>query len=345
MHMDKKQRWGFIALISAAIILVSYIYTRPQELEPEGSSGLASEIVDEIPLDSPNEQFQAEVTGEVEQAGGGRDAYWVKAGQEKKETDKQLRKAADTNSTGYADWEIEEVTRDAIDSALEGDIDDAIAISDLIRQCRVGFDSEQHVQNQLNVMAKRVNQGKSIPNTFHIGTGEKVSFTTIQEYEVFLWTRFAQCDATRGMFNQPLRERLIQLAENGNVSARYMYAMWLPKIANISENQMTDWLIYQNLALEFTWQNINEGEPLGMLAYGQSLETVHPPYFTTRNRNYGQAFILASEKCGLNNSTLAKKVDSIEKMWSQRQMSQYLNNIEKLAEEITAMFCDQSFNR
>ena len=345
MPMDKMKRWGFITLGAAVVIFVSYVFTRPQDSESGMPSGLAPEIVDELPPELPAEPLDPEVTGEHQQTGGGRDAYWVKAGQEKKTTDKRVDKAADANTAGYADWEIEEVAREALDSALDGNIDDAIAVSDLIRQCRVGFDSEQHVQNQLNVMAKRVNQGKSIPSSFHIGSGESVSFTTIQEYEVFMWTRFEQCDATKGMFDQPLRERLIQLAQNGNVSARYMFAMWLPKIVNMSETQMTDWLIYQNLALEFTWQNINEGELLGLLAYGQSLETVSPPYFTTRNRNYGQAFILAAERCGLENSSVAKKVDSIEKMWSQRQMSQYLSNIEKLSDEILDMFCDQNLNR
>ena len=141
------------------------------------------------------------------------------------------------------------------------------------------------------------------------------------------------------MFNQGLRDRLARMAESGSVSARFLYAMWPPNQEKTAGDQLIAWLEYTSNAMDFTWQNISEHEPLGLLAFGQSLEAGRTNYFTIKNHNYGQAFVLAAEKCGLYNQMVTEKVGNLEELWQRRQMVKYIIQMEDLSGKIFANFC------
>ena len=91
--------------------------------------------------------------------------------------------------------------------------------------------------------------------------------------------------------------------------------MWPPDQEKTARNQLIVWLEYTSKAMDFTWKNISEREPLGLLAFGQSLEAPTAYCFTVRNPVYGQAFILAAEKCGLNNQMVTTKVGNLQESW------------------------------
>ena len=240
---------------------------------------------------------------------------------------------ADTN------WEDGYQAKDTIESALQGDEDDTIAVAELISQCRAGYQNDQQLEAGLNQVSKSVKMGNSLPGMLIPGTGETIQFNSFVEYEELMWTRYAECQSTNSMFDSQLRQRLEAQAREGSVTARFLYAMWLPPQTGLDSGQMVDWITYQSLAWDFTWANIREGEPLGLLAYGRSLEQSGSIYFTPRHLNFGPAFIMAAHKCGMDNGTVNQKVDNMTGYWNQRNMTQRMNTAETLSEEIVSMFC------
>ena len=109
-------------------------------------------------------------------------------------------------------------------------------------------------------------------------SGEFRQFESTDQYSDFLWQRFEQCSSIRDRLEGNLRGDLARMAENGSVTARYLYAMWPPAsyLGSAELDVMQDWLEYQDRALEFTWQNLFEHEPLGLLAMGQSFASARP---------------------------------------------------------------------
>jgi hypothetical protein len=238
-----------------------------------------------------------------------------------------------------ANWENEYEAADALEAALLGDIDEAISISDLVLDCRAGYENETVVQNNIDRMAKNAKQGRPLPGLFMSGTGSTREFKTSQEYESFVWNQYAKCQTTRTLFDKNLRNRLQQMAEAGNVHARYMYAMWVPTQSGLNNDDLLDWMTYQSHAMDFTWQNIREGEPLGLLAYGRSLEQSGHVYFTPRHTRYGPAFIMAAYKCGLDNPTVNQKIGNMTSQWQLRNQTTASNSASSMSDLIARTFC------
>ena len=165
------------------------------------------------------------------------------------------------------DWKNQLVAQTVLESALANNVDDTIAVSELIRQCRRGFDSERQIKRELDRVAISVAHEKPVQSTFLSGTGQPFKF--------------------------------------GRLSARYLYAMRLPNQEKTSKDQLVAWLEYTSNAMDFTWQNISERKPLGLLVFGQSLEAGRTNNFTIKNHNYGQAFVLAIDRAGQNFSSCA----------------------------------------
>jgi len=334
MQIEMKRPMTLIVLIVAVAVASFYVFRESEDstvqIAPEPEL-----LIEESP-EIPDEATGAEAE-EVELVeSSDRTSYWVKGGQNRQNKQSDI---PDFELATSIQWEEQHIAEATVESAMSGNIDDAMAVGSLIGQCRKGFDNEAQVQSSLRMMSRHFKQGKTVQGGFVLSTGESVSFSNSDDYETFMWTRFLQCDTTRPIFNQALRDRLNRLAENGSVTARYLYAMWLPDRGKTEEDQLIDWLVYQNRALEYTWQNINEGQALGMLAYGKSLSSIQPAFFTARNRNYGQAFILAAEKCAPANLMLSSQANNITKAWKERQMVQFVNQLDRLSDEIAETFC------
>jgi len=75
-----------------------------------------------------------------------------------------------------------------------------------------------------------------------------------------------------------------------------MYAMLPPRNIERNPDRVLIWLEYVDLAYEFTTQNMDENEPLGLLAMGLSLRGLG--VFTPREPLVGSAFLIAAERCG-----------------------------------------------
>jgi len=248
-------------------------------------------------------------------------------------------RAVRSRSPYEIDWANEFDARAVLESALEGDRDDTIAVAELASQCRAVADDESQVRASLGQAARNAELGQPLPGLFIEGTAETLEFEDFAEYEERIWTRFEQCRVARGMFDRNLRERLVRLAQSGNATARYLYAMWLPDPGSGGADRMIEWITYQSLAMEFTWQNIRAGEPLGLLAYGRSLEQVGNVYFTPVHKRYGPAFILAARKCGLDNPVVNRKLANMTGQWQQRDMTHALDSAQDLSDAIVRLVC------
>jgi len=338
--MQKQKTRGLILIVlMAAIFFAGLFFGQKQSPAPESVS-------------KTNQETSADSGGEIASTGDadpmegdkesivissdGKSSYRVKAGKRK---DAPASPFIDQPARMNIDWEDEFVSREVLESALAGNENDVIAVSDLIMQCRGMTVDVKSLEGQLSRMSQHVKAGNSMPTLLIPGTGENVKFTNFMEYEEYQLTRFAECQATRGLFDGDIRKRLEAEAKNGSVTARFLYAMWLPEERNSNQSNLIEWITYQGLAWDFTWANIREGEPLGLLAYGRSLEQSGSIYFTPRHYNYGPAFILASQKCGLENPTVDQKVGNLISYWSEKNMTQRMNQVENLSDQIADMFC------
>jgi hypothetical protein len=337
MQIETKKRLTLLVLFTAVVATAFYVINSQNDPALESAPQQASESAEPLPVSRSARGPEPKEIGKV-------DSNTATSRRVKKERDQEIsttesKEPKVIGSVRDADWENPTVAQSVLESALSGNADAAIEISELFRKCKSGFDNENQVKQALHKMAKRAAGGRPIPSTFVRGSGEAIKFEDLAHYEDFIWNQYAECSSSSGMFNQDLRERLVIMAENGSAVARYLYAQWPPNREKTESDRLIAWLVYQNRALEFTWDNINEGEPLGLLAYGQSLDATQSAFFTPRNTSYGQAFILASDKCGMNNPMVSEKVSYLSDFWKQRQMTQHSVRVETLSEEITDMFC------
>ena len=233
------------------------------------------------------------------------------------------------------DIELQESTKIMLETALDGKAEDAISISELARQCNQGM-TEEWVRIRLKSMSK----ADFNPQTRHsFGNAQMMSFSSFEEIESTLWAQFDQCRAIQGLFNDDLRERIQQLADNGNVMARYIYAMWPPVQGGMGSEETLQLLEYQNRALEYTWLNVEEAEPIGLLAYGQSYGSAHG-LFTPSNYVQNEIFLLAANKCGLGGPWLEAKVAGIRQKWIEITGGSTDLPIDVSSNEIKELFCD-----
>jgi len=334
----QNSRWLILIILMAVIFFAGLFFGKNQSMPPEATVPTiqkpATEPESEIPEPGATDPQEGDVQTVL--SSDGKNSYRVKSGAGKS---KPVRAPSSQTRRTDVDWENEYESRDVLESALAGDENDVIAVGELIAQCRGMSDDVKRLENQLNNISRNVQSGNPLPMVLIPGTGEKLKFTNFVEYEEFTLSRFAQCQATQGLFNNAMRDRLEELAKSGSVTARFLYAMWVPD-QNVSNTMnLMEWLTYQGLAWDFTWANIREGEPLGLLAYGRSLEQSGSIYFTPRHFNFGPAFILAAQKCGLENKTVDQKIVNMTDYWSEKNMTLRFNRAESLSDQIANMFC------
>jgi hypothetical protein len=336
MQANSRQTLIQIVLIVVVIAMVYYVFSEPEQpvKGPETSVQNQQEQMDSVKEAIDEKGLELSEPADVESAQG---------------TGKRIKHVPDTRVRPYkadvddayedVNWENEYEANMALESALSGDVDATIGLGVLVGQCRSGYDNEKVVQSGVDRMTQSAKQGKPLPGLFLGGTGETHHFKSPAEYEAFVWKQYAQCQTARGMFDKGLRDRLLQMAEGGNVTARYLYAMWIPAQLTSNNEDLMAWMTYQSHAMDFTWQNIREGEPLGLLAYGQSLLQSGHVYFTPPHMRYGPAFIMAAHKCGLDNSILNQKVGKMNNMWEQRDMGQISSRASSMSDMLAETFC------
>ena len=99
-------------------------------------------------------------------------------------------------------------------------------------------------------------------------------------------------------------------------------------------------LEYQSLALEYTWMNMQERNPLGLLAMSQSYSANRPAMFTPRNGIQSQVFRLASMKCGIDNEWLTNRAMNFGQGFNRFQAEHTgMPSLEDDAEALAERFC------
>ena len=337
MKAQTRQSLIPIALILVVIALLFYIFIGQQDSTPtqETVAKIRMESADTAAVVPPDEASKEPDKPELVKTGSGT-AKRIKV---RPDQTSKITKPDKSEENSEPEWGNGFAAEGTLESALAGNINDSIAVTELAGQCRAGYDNEKYVQGNLNRRKQGVLKGEPVPTIKLQSTGEDLKFKSFDDYENYVWDRYAECQSTRGMFDKSLRERLARLAEEGNVQARYMYAMWVPIPTGSDEDQLIEYMTYQSLAMDFTWQNIIAGEPLGLLAYGRSLEQAGHVYFTPPHMRYGPAFIMAAYKCGLDNTIVNRKVGHMTGSWKTRNMSHMTTTVDTLSDKLVRTYC------
>ena len=232
--------------------------------------------------------------------------------------------------------EFQKFVKKMVETSLEGTVEDSIVLGQLMNQCGGVPRNEKQFKNNLQTMNRKFHPGKKL----NLAGGQNMSFASINEYEVHMQEKYDQCQDIRGIFKNDLHKQIARQAAKGNKIARYLYAMWPPSLGGrFRGGKMPEWLEYQNEALSYTWQNIDEGEPLGLMAFGQSFNNVDGGFFTPTNHRYAQAFFLAAKKCGLESTWLDATVNKYIVDLSVELAGIKLDRTEIRADELKELFC------
>jgi len=232
--------------------------------------------------------------------------------------------------------------RNRVETALEGDIDGLIDVSRLINRCGRGMNSEEQLQARLDRAAQshsRNPDGPIMPSRGG-GGGGSVEYKSFEDMEADMWARFDECQVVKNVLDESLYEQVQRLAETGLPSARYLYAIWPPDQDSLIAMDTLELFEYQSLALEYTWMNMQQRDPLGLLAMSQSYGANRPSMFTPRNPIQAQVFRLASMKCGINNKWLTDRALNFGQGFSRFQgQNTEMPSLDEDAAALAEKFC------
>jgi len=192
-----------------------------------------------------------------------------------------------------------------VEKSLAGDTVELIGLTRLIRECSRGMASAEQVLRRLDRMAQFNAQFPGgAPGR---ADGGSVEYRSFDELESATWARFDECQGAQDVLNEDLHEQIARLADDGVPAARYLYAIWSPWQYVTDSVSALELLEYQTRALEYTWKNMQQRDPLGLLAMSQSYSAFRPSLFTPSNPVQGQVFLLAAMKCGIDNDWLSER--------------------------------------
>jgi hypothetical protein len=201
------------------------------------------------------------------------------------------------------------IATSALEKALDGDMQAATGLPRLRTLCRDNFTDEEWVEEEIQKTMNGLRDGSIPPE------GETVTFTSMEglgftaypteaENRTHMMQWFRACEHVRAIWTQDTRRQLEELASEGHVMARYIYATWVPewKLDSDSFSQFTE---YQSNALEYSIANLEEGEVAGLVAFGLSYWGLH---FTPTFPDLGTAFLKAALDCGLQSGIIENRV-------------------------------------
>jgi hypothetical protein len=196
---------------------------------------------------------------------------------------------------------------EAIDRALVGDVVMAGYIRDFNYLCevRVPPDAEaleRMVESAMSMVNRNATSESPIPAAgrpwllgLAVSNGLAIRVYPLEHQmraHLLDWQR--GCKDAAAILNDALRSELELLARDGHVMARYLYAMWRPNPA-LSEEALERALHWQMNAAEFSYANVAEGEPIGLLAFGQSYAE---GLFTPTDQRLAHLMLNAAYQCG-----------------------------------------------
>lgn len=186
--------------------------------------------------------------------------------------------------------ELEAFTDYNLRQALDGDLGAANRVVHAQRRCADAPSSPQEVEMQVQSRLSRY-------QWMAANRSRNRAYPTEGELREQFTQRFENCRFTADLFVGDLRAQLEAMANRGHVTARYLYALWPPEIFGRPDAflRQQEWA---EKALSYSLANLTEGEPAGLLAFGQSY--ANNGTFTARDRYLGTAFIIAALDCGLD---------------------------------------------
>jgi hypothetical protein len=226
-------------------------------------------------------------------------------------------------------------------AALDGNQDEAVALAGFLNQCQVTFRDRSRVEQSIARAGRSFAAGK--PLTQFRPSGPPQQFETLQAFESSQWDTFFRCEAARSLINNDFWGNLEQLADAGHPVARYLFATLMRNAPSqiASFDLWDEELQHREQAREYTWRNLEEREPRGLLALVQS------PGQGMSMRGSGAGFstnsvlVLAAVKCGLTTPDLLQSVDQLLQQVERMETTQpgALEQLNAASDEARRMFC------
>jgi hypothetical protein len=226
-----------------------------------------------------------------------------------------------------------------MEAAFNGDQNRAIELGSFLNQCQFAFADKRRVENSVERAARSFAEGKPLKQFRAYAPIQE--FDTLQSFEQSQWETFFRCEASREMINESFWDRLAQEADAGNPVARYLFATLLraAPVRNADFELWDEMLDHREQAREYTWRNLEDREPLGLLALAQQ-EGVGSRSLQGGNA-IGSVVTLAAVKCGLATPDLLQMVDQLLENVGNMETSQpgALERLNAASDEAKRMFC------
>jgi len=233
--------------------------------------------------------------------------------------------------------ELQQHMDDAVAGVRAEDRTRAIRLANYLRECRSVPGTEADLRRRLQSWSRMDFQK---PINFSMGD----AYLTANDQDDLrqqMTTLFTRCSALRQNIDQNFHEEITRMAMSGNPAARFVYAMWRPPESHADFHAWPLWLEYEERALQFTWENIEEGEPLGVLALAYSYLAGMSSYFTPRNDQLGRMLLITAVKCGATESTMDQGIDKALEAFNRMQarFPDAMSDMNAATDDMARTFC------
>ena len=340
--MKRKADMGMAVLILFAFFAV-YLLGRP---EPDPGTGDQLQTKEGVSLETQVSEHGIEIPPGVDQPRG------------RHTKDSPMRR--DTLAPGSTvesiedDWRIQfadvmslkadqlpDFVRKKLDAALQGDLEAALMVHEARSKCWTVPGSEKALEQRVANMNRRAKNVLKKEGAIESPTGSSPNqlFETEAENRAHQLRWFLACQQMRQVYENDYRAKILDRAQEGDVVARYLYAIWPPP-DGLPLHDFLNWQQWQSLAQQFSMKNLEEGEVAGVLAYAQANSSIDS-FLPTRNINNRRslAFYIAARDCGFQSTRIGSLIDTlvIASVPPMEEHSEEMAEILSLAEEIKTL--------
>ncbi len=234
---------------------------------------------------------------------------------------------------------VQREVESSISAALSGDQNEALELASFLNQCQFTFNDRNRVEQSIARAERSFAEGK--PLTQFRPSSPAQQFDTLQDFESSQWDIFFRCEAARRLVNDDFWSNLEAQADAGNPVARYLFATLIREspAAKLAFENWDEELQRREQSREYTWRNLDEREPLGLLA----LVELEAWGFAMRGNSISNTSVLtlAAVKCGLSTPDLLQSVDQLLQVAERLEKSQpgALERLNSASDEARRMFC------
>ncbi|MDZ4728373.1 MAG: hypothetical protein SH820_00280 [Xanthomonadales bacterium] len=226
-----------------------------------------------------------------------------------------------------------------IEAAFSGDNNEAVELGSFLNQCRLVPQTKERVEQSIERAAQSFAEGKPLKQFRPSNTIQE--FDSLESFELEKWNSFYRCDAARGLINDDFWDRLEREADAGNPVARYLFATLQPNSTNryLGFDQWDEELERYEQSRNYTWRNMEDREPLGLLAYAQAGRS--GSRLTSGGASTNVVMTLAAVKCGLATAELLDQVDQMIENLKRMEVTHpgALDQLNTASDEAKRMFC------